>query len=86
MNLGKLIRSFFRPRPPPPPRRPADPRLEQDAWLGGTFARLGERYLLGPDSPEGARVLRRNSRRHVKQSRRSWKSAVRLARQLPVAA
>jgi len=62
MNLGKLIRSFFRPRPPPPPPRPADPRLEQDAWLGGTFARLGERYQLGPDSPEGARVLRRTGR------------------------
>jgi len=62
MNLGKLIRSWFRPRPPPPPPRPADPRLAADPWLGGVFARLGERYQLGPDSSEGARVLRRTGR------------------------
>jgi len=60
--IGKLLRSLFRPRPPPPPPRPADPRLEADPWLGELFARLGERYQLGADSPEGARVLRRTGR------------------------
>ena len=62
MGLFKLLRSFFRPRPPPPPRRPADARLAQDPWLGGVFARLGDRYQLGADGPDGARILRRTGR------------------------
>jgi hypothetical protein len=62
MRIGKMLRSLFRPRPPPPPPRPADPRLDADPWLGELFARLGERYQLGPDGPEGARVLRRTGR------------------------
>ena len=60
--IGKLLRALFRPRPPRPPRRPPDPRLEQDPWLGRLFAQLGERYQLGPDGPDGARVLRRTGR------------------------
>src|SRR5437763_9225114 len=43
----------------PAPRRPADPRLAADPWLGAVFARLGERYQLGPD---GAQILRRTGR------------------------
>src|SRR5438477_3991642 len=62
MGLLRRLRALFAPRPPPPPPRPPDPRLEQDPWLGGLFARLGERYQLGPDSAEGARVLRRTGR------------------------
>src|SRR5579859_7970165 len=62
LRIGKLIRGWFAPRPRKPPPAPADPRLAADAWLGGIFARLGERYQLGPDSPEGARVLRRTGR------------------------
>jgi hypothetical protein len=58
--LRKILR-LFRSRPSPPPR-PADPRLEADPWLGRIFALLGDRYQLGPDSPEGARVLRRTGR------------------------
>jgi hypothetical protein len=58
--LRKILR-LFRSRPKPPPR-PADPRLEADPWLGRIFAVLGERYQLGADSPEGARVLRRTGR------------------------
>ncbi|HET7785318.1 MAG TPA: hypothetical protein VFL36_05070 [Myxococcales bacterium] len=58
--LRKILR-LFRSRPKPPPR-PADPRLEADPWLGRIFALLGERYQLGADSPEGARVLRRTGR------------------------
>jgi hypothetical protein len=58
--LRKILR-LFRSRPRPPPR-PADPRLEADPWLGRIFALLGERYQLGADSPEGARVLRRTGR------------------------
>ena len=61
LRIGKLLRSWFTPRPPAP-RRPADPRLLTDAWLGAVFAQLGERYQLGPDSPDGARVLRRTGR------------------------
>jgi hypothetical protein len=61
-RLGKLLRGFFAPRPRKPPPAPADPRLASDAWLGGIFARLGERYRLGPDSADGARVLRRTGR------------------------
>src|SRR5438270_832046 len=38
--------------------RPADPR-EQDAWVAGLLAELGDRYRLGDDKPEGAQVLRR---------------------------
>jgi hypothetical protein len=58
--LRKILR-LFRSRPRPPPR-PADPRLEADPWLGRVFALLGERYQLGADSPDGARVLRRTGR------------------------
>lgn len=61
LRIGKWLRSWFRPRPPAP-RPPADPRLEADAWLGAVFAELGDRYQLGPDSPDGARVLRRTGR------------------------
>src|SRR5436190_24049451 len=56
MGLARLLRSLFGPKPP---RAPADPRLAADPWLGGTFARLGDRYQLAPD---GARVLRRTGR------------------------
>ena len=61
LRLGKLLRSWFRPRPPAP-RPVADPRMITDAWLGAVFAALGDRYQLGPDSPEGAQVLRRTGR------------------------
>ena len=60
--IRRLLRALFRPRPPRAPRRPPDPRLEQDPWLGRLFAQLGERYQLGPDGPDGARVLRRTGR------------------------
>lgn len=59
--LRKLLR-LFRSRAPSRPQRPADPRLEADPWLGRIFALLGDRYQLGADSPEGARVLRRTGR------------------------
>jgi len=58
MGLARLIRSLFS-RAPRKPRLPDDPRLAADPWLGGTFARLGERYRLGPD---GNQVLRRTGR------------------------
>src|SRR5712671_42055 len=60
-HLSRFLRGLFSPKPRVPPR-PADPRLATDVWLGGVFARLGERYQLGPDSAEGARVLRRTGR------------------------
>jgi hypothetical protein len=60
--IRKLLRALFRPRPPAPPPRPPDPRLEQDPWLAELFARLGDRYQLGADGPDGARVLRRTGR------------------------
>src|SRR4051812_49589076 len=60
--LRRMLRALFRPRPPPAPARPADPRLEADPWLGKTFAMLGERYQLGADAPDGARILRRTGR------------------------
>jgi hypothetical protein len=59
--LRKILR-LFRSRAASPPPRPADPRLEADPWLGRIFALLGDRYQLGADSPEGARVLRRTGR------------------------
>lgn len=59
--LRKILR-LFRSRAPSPPPRPADPRLEADPWLGRIFALLGDRYQLGADLPEGARVLRRTGR------------------------
>lgn len=59
--LGKLLRGLFSGKPRPQPA-PADPRLAADAWLGRVFAVLGERYQLGPDGAEGARVLRRTGR------------------------
>lgn len=62
LRLAKLLRGLFSPRAPAPPPRPADPRLAADPWLAGIFALLGERYALGPDAPEGARVLRRTGR------------------------
>ena len=58
MNFGKLLRSWFTPAPKKV-RLPDDPRLAADPWLGGTFARLGERYRLAPD---GSQVLRRTGR------------------------
>jgi len=60
--LRSILQALFRPRPPPPPPRPADPRLDTDPWLGRMFAILGQRYSLGADAPEGARVLRRTGR------------------------
>jgi hypothetical protein len=59
MNFRKLLRGFFTPKPAPPPKHAADPRLEADPWLGEVFARLGDRYHLGED---GERVLRRTGR------------------------
>jgi hypothetical protein len=56
LRLAKFFRGLFAPARPRPP---ADPRLAADPWLGGIFARLGDRYQLGPD---GARVLRRTGR------------------------
>jgi len=52
--LRKLLQ-FFRGKP----KKPADPRLAADPWLGAVFAQLGERYQLGPD---GAQVFRRTGR------------------------
>lgn len=62
LRLGKLVRGWFAPRPPKAPKAPPDARLAADPWLAGIFARLGDRYQLGPDSPDGARVLRRTGR------------------------
>jgi hypothetical protein len=59
MNLRKLFRGFLSGKPAPPPKAPADPRLEADPWLGEVFARLGDRYHLSDD---GERVLRRTGR------------------------
>lgn len=56
----RLLRKLFGGRAAPPP--PADPRLAADPWLGRIFALLGERYQLGPDGTDGARVLRRTGR------------------------
>ncbi|MCA1828828.1 MAG: hypothetical protein ABR567_19550 [Myxococcales bacterium] len=58
MNVAKLLRSWFTPRPARP-KLPDDPRLAADPWLGGIFGRLGDRYRLAED---GARVLRRTGR------------------------
>lgn len=55
--LRRLFRLFR--RAPKKPKLAADPRLLADPWLGGIFARLGERYQLAPD---GARILRRTGR------------------------
>jgi hypothetical protein len=55
MMFRRLLRPFRRaPKPPPP-----DPRLAADPWIGGIFARLGERYQLAPDE---ARILHRIGR------------------------
>src|SRR4051812_27597863 len=58
MGLARLLRSIFSPAPRKP-RVPDDPRLAADPWLGGTFARLGDRYQLATD---GTRALRRTGR------------------------
>lgn len=62
LRLGKWLRAMFAPRLRKPPRAPPDPRIASDPWLGGIFARLGERYQLGPESTDGTRVLRRTGR------------------------
>jgi hypothetical protein len=62
LRIGKFLRGLFTPRPRKPPPAPADPRLAADAWLAEIFARLGERYRLGPDAADGAQVLRRTGR------------------------
>jgi len=62
LRISKLLRGWFAPRPPKAPKAPPDARFAADPWLGGIFLRLGERYQLGPDSPDGARVLRRTGR------------------------
>jgi hypothetical protein len=53
--MFRKLLQLFRARP----KRPADPRLAQDPWLGAIFASLGERYQL---APAGARILRRTGR------------------------
>jgi hypothetical protein len=58
MMLRRLWR-LLRLAPTKPKAPPADPRLAADPWLGGIFARLGDRYQLAPD---GARILRRTGR------------------------
>ena len=58
--LHGLRRRFFHRAPVASPA-PGDPRLA-DPWLAEVFATLGERYRLGPDSPDGARLLRRTAR------------------------
>jgi hypothetical protein len=59
MNFGKLLRGIFARKPAPPPKAPADPRLQADPWLSEVFSRLGDRYQLGED---GERILRRTGR------------------------
>src|SRR5260370_9744327 len=53
-RLWRLLR-----RAPAKPKPSEDQRLAANPWLGGIFARLGERYRLAPD---GARILRRTGR------------------------
>src|SRR5260370_13426421 len=53
-RLWRLLR-----RAPAKPKPSEDQRLAANPWLGGIFARLGERYQLAPD---GARILRRTGR------------------------
>lgn len=53
-RLWRLLR-----RAPAKPKPSQDPRDAANPWLGGIFARLGERYQLAPD---GARILRRTGR------------------------
>ena len=56
--LRRLLRLFRRaPAKAKPP--PADARLAADPWLGGIFARLGERYRLAAGRTQ---VLRRTGR------------------------
>jgi hypothetical protein len=78
--LRRLLRALFRPRPPRAPPRPPDPRLEADPWLGRTFAALGERYQLGADAPDGARLLRRTGRARFNPMPVWLRSADRLVR------
>jgi len=59
--IRRLLR-LLRPAPRPPPRQPVDPRVAADPWLATLFARLGDRYRLGTDGPDGAQVLRRTAR------------------------
>ncbi len=63
-----------------PPQRPADPRLASDPWLGKVFALLGDRYQLGPDKDEGARVLRRTGRARFNEMPVWLRAAERLVR------
>ena len=59
--MRRFLRWLFSPRAKGPRRAagPPDPRVAADPWLAGVFARLGERYQLGPD---GSQILRRTGR------------------------
>src|SRR5581483_4675475 len=78
--LRRIFRALFARRLPPPSPRPADPRLEADAWLGGMFALLADRYQLGPDAADGAQVLRRTGRGRFNPMRVWLRAAERIVR------
>lgn len=78
--LRRIFRALFARRLPPPPPRPADPRLEADPWLGRMFALLADRYQLGPDAADGAQVLRRTGRARFNPMRVWLRAAERIVR------
>src|SRR3954465_850214 len=78
--LRRILRSLFGPRKAPAPPRPADPRLVADPWLGRMFALLPDRYQLGPDSADGAQVLRRTGRARFNPMRVWLRPAERVVR------
>jgi len=57
-ELRGLLRALFRRARARAASSP-DPRLETDPWLGKDVRVLGDRYQLGADAPDGARLLRR---------------------------
>ena len=60
-GLRRRIFGSSKPAPAPAADRAADPRLS-DPWLAALLSLLGDRYRLGEDAPDGARLLRRTGR------------------------
>ena len=60
IRIGRALRGLFVDKGPPKP--PPDPRALANPWLGTILDRLGDRYRLGPDTPDGIQVLRRTGK------------------------
>lgn len=58
-RLRRWLRGLLSGEPPKPP---PDPRALASPWLAAMLDKVGDRYRLGPDTPNGIQLLRRTGK------------------------